>query len=364
MRAAAALARAGAEGSSPVAVRVVDTFRYVSPFLQKTALTIYLEMVRKTPRVYGYIYRLAEDGRAGARSKVEFNRVLNRLAAPRLARLIAAEGPGAVVCTHPFPLGVLDYLKGRGRLAVPVAAVVTDFTVHPFWVFGSVDLYLVAGEALVPQLVSQGVDAGRVAATGIPIDPAFAGSLDRRAERARLSLDPDRPCVLVMGGALGMGPLEAVVQALGRMSVPVQLLVVAGNNAALKTRLLRLAPGLTNRIRVFGFVREIHRLMAAADLMIGKAGGLSCAEALAVGLPLFVIDPIPGQEVRNAEFLVQRGAAVLIEGPAQLAGAVAHHLSSPELQRSMTAAARSLGRPAAAQAALRAISSLSGRQGG
>jgi processive 1,2-diacylglycerol beta-glucosyltransferase len=364
MRAAAALARAGAGWHPPVAVPVIDTFRYVSPFLQNVSVGLYLEMVRVTPRVYGYIYRRLEDGRTSARTKVEFTRVLNRLTAPKLARLIAAEDPGALVCTNNFPLSVLDYLKRRGKLSIPVIAVITDFTVHSFWVFGGVDLYLVAGEALVPQLVRQGVEAGRVAVTGIPIDPVFAGSWDRQEEKARLGLRPDLPCVLVMGGALGMGPLQAVVEALGHMATPVQLLVVAGNNAVLKGRLARLAPTLANHVRVFGFVQEIHRLMAAADLMIGKAGGLSCAEALAVGLPIFIIDPIPGQEERNAEFLARQGAALLVEGPSRVAGDVENYLCSPEFRRSMSGAARGLGRPDAARAALGAITALVGWEGG
>ncbi|HUW63552.1 MAG TPA: glycosyltransferase [Spirochaetia bacterium] len=364
MRAAQALARALAETYPPAVMPVVDTSRYVSPFLQKVALGLYLEMVRVTPRVYGYIYRQLEDGQTSGRSKVEFNRVLNRLTAPKLARLIAAEDPAALVCTNPIPLGVLDYLKSRGKLAVPVVAAVTDFTIHSFWVFDAVDLYLVADEALVPQLVRQGIAAGRVAVTGIPIDPVFAGPLDREEERGRLGLAPDVPCVLIMGGGLGLGPLEAVVQALGQIRTAVQLLVVAGNNTVLKGRVEKLAPTLSHPCRVFGFVQEIHRLMGAADLMIGKAGGLSCAEALAMGLPIFIIDPIPGQEERNAEFLVERGAAVLVGGASQAAGAVERFLQSRELRQVMASAARGLGRPMAAQAAVRAIASLVGLEDG
>lgn len=363
MRAAGALAQALADMYSPAQMPVVDTFDYISPFLQKMALGIYLEVVRKTPRVYGYIYRRLDDGGTSGRTKVEFNRVLNRLTAPKLARLIAAEDPAALVCTNPFPLGVLDYLKGRGKLSIPVVAVVTDFTIHSFWVFDVVDLYLVAEEAMVSQLVRQGIPAEKVAVTGIPIDPVFAASMDRDGERARMGLARDLPVVLIMGGGLGMGPLEAVVQSLGRMRTPVQILVVAGNNLLLKGRLAKLAPSLGNPCRVFGFVDEIHRLMGVADLMIGKAGGLSCAEALSVGLPIFILDPIPGQEERNAEFLIERSAAILIEGVAQVCPAVERYLHSHEQRLSLAKGAQSLGRPMAAREAVRVIASLAGWDG-
>jgi len=364
MRAAAAIGQALSRHCPSCAVEVVDTFRYVRPFLQKTALPLYLQMVRVTPRVYGYLYRKLENGRAAGRSKVEFNRMLNRLAARQMAALIAGADPAALVCTNPFPLGILDYLKRRGRLFLPVVAALTDFTVHPFWVFPSVDLYLLGHEDLVAELVAQGIEADRAVVTGIPIDPVFAAPCDAAAERLRLGLVPDRPTVLVMGGGLGMGPLAGVVSALGRVATPMQLLVVAGSNTALQARLERLAPLLNHPCRVFGFVGDIHRLVGAADLMVGKAGGLSCAEALAAGVPILVIDPIPGQEERNAEFLTRRGAARLVEGAAGAAATVEAFLRSSAMQATMRGAARSLGRPGAALAAARAVGSLAGWEEG
>ena len=340
-------------------VVILDTFRYVNPFLDKVMFGTYIEMLKFTPVVYGYLYQLAERGQPFSETgKEEFNRLLNRLAAPKLIRFLNDFRPQAVVCTHPFPVGILDCLKRSNRFFLPVAATLTDFTVHSFWIFPAVDLFTVAAEELRQAFGAYGVDPAKVYPVGIPINPCFSALPERRAVQHGLGLDPALPTALVVGGGLGMGPLADIVKALGNTERNLQLIVVTGSNNSLRTKLEKMAPGLKNPVRVLGFVDNVHELMAAADFLVGKAGGLTCAEALAAGLPIFIVDPLPGQEVRNADFLESKGVAFLVDSVRTLVQRTEEMLASPEKLRAVAEKAKRLGKPFAARATARLIESL------
>jgi processive 1,2-diacylglycerol beta-glucosyltransferase len=148
-----------------------------------------------------------------------------------------------------------------------------------------------------------------------------------------------------MGGGLGMGPLEESVTALGNLAKSCQVIVIAGKNTQLREKVERMAPGLKNPVRALGYVNNVHQLMASSDIMVTKAGGLSCSEALACGLPLFLMDPLPGQEERNTAFLTGEGAAMAASGVQDLAEKITAGLEQPQLLREMSGAAARLGRP-------------------
>ncbi len=357
MRAAYALREAIRESNPAAEVIVLDTFRYTAPFLEKVVLGTYMEMLKITPVVYGYLYRRAEKSQPfSVFAKQEFNRILNRLTAPKLVKFLNQARPQLVVCTHPFPVGILDRLKSQGLLRVPVVATITDFTIHSFWIFPGVDAYLVACEDLKGPVAEFGFPLEKVFATGIPIDPAFARPVDRLSIQKKLELNPFLPTVLVMGGGLGLGPLAEVVQYLGNGSMPCQLLVVAGHNEQLRKRLMQVARSCCYPTRIFGFVDNIHELMSVAHIMVGKAGGLSCAEALAKGLPICIVDPLPGQEERNTEFLCQAGVAVKVDRVQDVAPQIQSCLSDTRRLQAMSSAAARLGKPCAAREAVELMS--------
>lgn len=348
MRTAEALKKAAGFLYPKAEVAILDTFRYASPFLEKVVLGTYMEILKMSPVIYGYLYRQAERGQPlSGRGKLEFNRILNILAAPRLVEYIRNFQPEMIVCTHPFPLGIVSYMKKRGNFRGPIFATITDFTIHSFWIFPEVDYYLVGSEALTPQYKEFGVEPERVFATGIPIDPAFNTRYDRYQLRGQLGLDPALPTILIMGGGLGMGPLASTVKTLGKSRDDCQLIVVAGSNNALRKKLIRIASDLACVVKIFGFVDNIHQLMAASDLMVGKAGGLTCAEAMAMGLPIFIVDPLPGQEERNTEFMTAMGAGVRVEEK-NLAGVVQAYLTESNRLKKMAQAAAALAKTNAA----------------
>ncbi|MCL6611894.1 MAG: glycosyltransferase [Peptococcaceae bacterium] len=356
MRAAAALEAAFREDDPACRVIILDTFKYTSPFLEKLVLGTYMEMLKHAPAVYGYIYSRSEKGRVlSGCAKTEFSRLLGMFSARRLLDYIKRHNPEAVICTHPFPLGVLSAIRESGEYGCFTVGTVTDFIIHPFWVFPEVDLYLVGAEQLAGDLAGCGIPAERVHATGIPIDPVFSAPVDRWSVLAGYGLDPRLATILIMGGGLGMGPLPESVKALGNLGRRCQIIAVAGNNNQLREKIDRMAPELANPVRVLGYVDNVHELMASSDILVSKAGGLSCAEALAAGIPIFILDPLPGQEQRNSRFLTSAGAAVEAGGVEDLAKKIDCCLARPYLLKEMSGAASRLARPDAARTAARLI---------
>ncbi|OPY62680.1 MAG: Processive diacylglycerol beta-glucosyltransferase [Pelotomaculum sp. PtaU1.Bin065] len=352
MRSAEAIKKAANNLYPETEVSILDTFRYASPFLEKVVLGTYMEILKMSPVVYGYLYRQAEKGQPlSGRGKLEFNRILNLLVAPKLVKYIKDFQPEVIVCTHPFPVGIMSHMKKKGMFTGPVLAAITDFTIHSFWIFPGVDYYLIGDEQLQPECAAFGIKPENVRATGIPIDPAFERKYNKKELREKLGLNPELPSILVAGGGLGMGNLESAMKTLGESFDDCQLMVVAGTNDLLKERLVKLAPDMSCAVKIYGYVNNIHELMAAADLLIGKPGGLSCAEAMAMGLPVFIIDPLPGQEERNAQFLAGAGAGLRVD-ERNLAGQVKSYLQDAGRLEIMTRSAITLGKPRAASDAV------------
>jgi processive 1,2-diacylglycerol beta-glucosyltransferase len=210
-----------------------------------------------------------------------------------------------------------------------------------------VDLYCVAAEAIRASLTARGADASRVAVTGIPIAPRYSESYPRPRMRKLLALRHDLPVLLVLGGGFGLGPVAEILAVLEQVSQPLQVLVVCGRNDELRAQLA--TRDFRHATRVLGFVDYMHQLMAAADVVLSKPGGLTTSEALALGRPLFILNPIPGQESANSDFLLEHGAAVKVNRVEDLPFRLEQILGSPKL-RAMARSAKKLGHPDSARA--------------
>ena len=352
-RAAEALAAAVAALEPGVTVREVDTLVFASRLYRGTYAASYNTMAQHAPRLWGALYHswaMAPVNRSTAPVRL----TLDRLNLRRLVRVVEREQPAAVVCTHFLPVEALSPRRGRGQGA-PLYCVITDFAAHPFWVFPHVDRYFVAADAVADELAGRGVPRGRIEVTGIPVDPRFARRIGCEAARAHFGLDLERPLVLVMGGGSGVGPLGELAERLTGVAPGTQVLVVCGTNARLRDEIDHLPAGRTGRIRTLGFSQEVDVLLEACDAVVGKAGGLTCSEALIKRAPLVVFKPTPGQEVRNARFLVSSGAAVLAESVEEVAATVEHWLADPAARERVREAQSRIARPDAAEAIARRV---------
>jgi len=352
-RAAQALAEAIAGMEAHALVREVDTLVYASRLYRGTYAASYNAMAAHAPLLWGALYHswaMAPVNLGTAPVRL----ALDRLNLRRLVRVVERERPDAVVCTHFLPVEALSPRRGRG-LGAPLYCVITDFAAHPFWAFPHVDRYFVASQAVADELAGHGVPQARIEVTGIPVDPKFARSMGREAARARFGFDLERPLVLVMGGGGGVGPLSDLAERLTRSDLGLRVMVVCGTNARLRDHLDHLPSGRTGRIRTLGFTNEVDVLLEACDVVVGKAGGLTCSEALIKRVPLVVFRPTPGQEVRNARFLVSAGAAVHADSIEEVEATVSRWLADPAARESVREAQARLAHPDAAQAIARRV---------
>jgi len=355
-RAAEAVGRALAEEGAQV--DVVDYFvRFLPPPFVRGSLTVFWGILRCCPRLWGLAYEFS--ARIGPRSPAMAG--MDRIGAAGLLRHLERDRPDAVVHLHPTPAGAMAWLRARGRTSLPHAIVFTDFAAHPQWIHLGLERYFVPTEGVRAGVVAHGVAADRVVTSGLPVDGSFAVPADRPALRAALSLPPDLPVVLVTGGMRGLlrGVAEACDELAG-IDRPFVALVVCGNHGRLEAR-LRARHARDPRFRVLGHVPDMARVMGAADLVVSKAGAMTCAEALALGRPLLLHRSLPGQEQANEAGLVAAGAALRARGPRELRRHLDALLAEPALRTTLAATSRRLGRPEARRIVAKEMLALLGR---
>lgn len=338
--------RAALEQADPtIETQTVDSYQYAASIFAKVVADGYIGMVKTVPQVYGYFYDRVER----ATHVPTMRRLVSRYTAGNLRKFVESYAPDLIVCTHAFPCGVMSEYKRQFDPTLPVVGIVTDFVVHPFWIYTNVDAYAVATPEMRAALLARGVREDRIVLSGIPVDPRFGAPRPNvDALRARLGLPRDRPVVLMMGGGVGIGPLEEMMRALGTIETPISAAVIVGRNLALERRVMSLAERTAYPLRVFGFVENVFDYMHASDVLVSKPGGLTSSEALAARIPMVLVKPLPGQEERNTRFLVSREAAIRARGAEQIASVVTDVLASSHLRERLGHQIEVLRKPDAA----------------
>ena len=356
MRAAEAI-RACANSLDPdTAVEAVhlDVMNYVPSGFRKLYTDFYIKLVNKAPTLWGYLYQVSNEAQAD--STIErLRRAIERLNTQALLREIASFEPDAIICTHFLPAEILSRLIRKNDFSCPVWVQVTDFDLHRLWVHEGMAGYFAANDEVAFRMQAQGIAADTIHVTGIPVMPAFALPLDRQVCAGEFGLDPHKATILLMGGGAGLGSLDAMAARLLALGGDFQLIVLAGRNAQALSALQALAGHYPGRLLAQGFTDQVERLMACADLVITKPGGLTTSECLAMGLPMIVNAPIPGQEERNADFLLEQGVALKAFDAVTLEYRVRLLLGDRTRLAEMRGKARALGRPAAAREVLRQV---------
>jgi processive 1,2-diacylglycerol beta-glucosyltransferase len=344
----AAQAIAAALEPSGRSCRVVDTLDCTSALFRRMYVKSYIDLVQKAPELWGYFYEKSDivlrPNSKRARARLAFDKFNSR----SFKTMLDETKPEIIVCTHFLPLELLSDLKGRGKLSVPVHAVITDVSPHALWVYPHIEHYHVATPSAARELFRKGFPAGRISITGIPVDPIFSHRTPAPEARAQQGL-PEKPTVLLLSGGFGVGPMKLMLASFGGSHRNLSLVVVAGKNLALEKECRALAAKMPVPVKVCGFVTNMHELMDAADLIVTKPGGLTTTEILAKGKPMALVAPIPGQEQRNCEYLLEEGAAVRLYDVGDAAYYLEKLLSDPARMNRMSSAARSIARPEAAK---------------
>jgi processive 1,2-diacylglycerol beta-glucosyltransferase len=360
-RAAEALGEA-IEAERPGSVfELVEALDYLGPGAKEVARELYLGVQRTIPDLWGMLYE--------QRPLFDLLRPLGQLVdefrSMDLLPLARSFRPDVVIATHPVACGLGAALRRSEDIRAPLAAVVTDFDGHPAWVVEGVDLYLVASEAIARELAGHGAPDGVVAATGIPLSLSFAREPRTISEaRQQLQLEGGRLTVLLLGGGLGLGPVLEAARRLTTLAGPVQLVIVAGSNRELEREARELAARSPLPIHVTGYVDNIADYIAASEIAISKPGGMTCAELMAVGVPLIALKPLAGQEEANCARLVQAGSAVRADTAEEAHDLLLRLLHEPNRLAQMRLDALRLGKPAAARNGARKILEMIGRRSG
>jgi len=319
-------------------VRMVDFFQEFTPSLNLLAKFGYQQSVQFFPALYGNFFEVS--------NKLPTNPVVHELKLMGYARASAYIDdfcPDAVISTFPVAGGVVSDIKANRPLVS--ATIITDFGVHRAWLHPATDFYFVACKEVREDLVARGVPWDRVVVSGIPVAEKFSLEFDRAALRRELGLG-DRFTALLTSASGLPGDARAIASQLADWGI--QVAGVTGNNTRLKRRLDSLAKK-KDLVKVFGYTTDMHKMMRAADVLVGKAGGLTVSEALAVGLPLIIYNPVPGQELYNVDFLVNSGAGMLSRDEDDVAEKVRFLSTHPARLKQMTGDAAMLGKPTAAQ---------------
>ncbi|HNX91642.1 MAG TPA: glycosyltransferase [Candidatus Omnitrophota bacterium] len=303
------------QGSDIRMLNAYDTNPIIGRIINRT----YMSIITKNPELWGRMYDNPD-----VLSKIKKTREkLYNFNVPKMKRLFTKFGPDIVYCTQAYPCGMVAAYKRKYGLDIPLVGVLTDHAPHLYWVFDEVDLYVVPTEEVGSMLEKKGIPARKIKVYGIPIDPKYSVKYDKKRLRSEMGLC-EKPTVLVMGGSQGLGAIEGIVKSLmQRGNAGYQLLVVTGKNKKLHRNLSNAQKVFPDAdIQLYSYVDNIDQMMEASDVIITKAGGITTSESLAKNLPIFIMDPIPGQERFNTDFLVKEGAAIEIKNFDDIPGAL------------------------------------------
>lgn len=348
LRAAQAVELALRELDPQATVRNLDVLEWTNAAFRRVYARSYLDLVNRAPYVLGYFYDLLDRQPSPQHKSDRLRYLVERLNLGRFLKFLREEPWDVIVNTHFLPAEMIAALRRRGEFQTPQLTVTTDFETHRLWVNEPCDHYFTATEEGAANLRHWGVPEGQTTVTGIPIHPDFSRPKDRAALRHARGLSGDRPVVLQLAGGFGVGPVELLFDRLLSIETPLSLVVVAGRNEELKTRVDQMPKPARHSVTVVGFTSEMDQWMATSDLVVTKPGGLTTSEALASGAALAIVNPIPGQESRNSDFLLENGAAVKINNASTLPFKLGQLLADRSRLECLRSNARRLARPRAA----------------
>jgi processive 1,2-diacylglycerol beta-glucosyltransferase len=327
----------------------VDVLNYTNKLFRHLYSKAYIDLVNKMPEVPGWFYDKLDKPWKNERRRL----ALDKLNTRPFVKLLSDYQPDLIVCTHFLPAEIVSWLRAKERLASRQVIIVTDFDVHAMWLVHHYEHYFVAIDEARVYLEVLGIPAEKITVSGIPIDPVFAVKKDKQEMRAKHGLAPDRTTILLSAGGFGVGSVDALVSSLLPLQHRAQIVAICGRNEELKKRLTKLAartkPDATVLLKAFGYTKDMDELMTASDLVLGKPGGLTTSEALAKGLVFVIVNPIPGQEERNSDHLLEGGVAIRCNNLPTMSYKLDRLLGDPQRFQSMKTNALRMGHPNAAR---------------
>ena len=298
-----------------VETEIIDCIEYINKVLNKITTEAYKEMARKAPNLWRKVYSNSQKGVLGHVSSRT-----NKMMAIKLKNLIKEKNPDLVISTHPFSSQMVSYLRKKGKINCKLVTVLTDFAPHEQWLIGHeyTDAYFVSNDNMEKYLCDYGIEKDKIHVTGIPLSDRFFQKFDKTAIYTEFNLDPSKPVILFFGGGefgLGKDRTLQILDALIHNLTTCQIVAISGKNKKMNQGFSQLVDSShsQDRVRILDYTNQVPELMSIATIVVTKPGGLTTSESLASDLPILVINPIPGQEEENAEFLEAHNVAVWLK---------------------------------------------------
>ena len=320
-----------------VDVELIDCMKYVNKTVEKLTTAAYREMAKKAPWVWGRIYSDSQRGPLAHLSSRS-----NKIMAIKLLKLLREKQPDLIISTHPFSSQMCSYLKRKGKITAKIATVMTDFAPHDQWLVGSgfTDYYFVAHDRMKQYLISKNIPESKIHVSGIPISNRFLKKYNKEEILSKYKLSQNKQTILFFGGGefgLGKTRTAQIFESFVKVGNNIQIVAIAGRNPKMKTAFEEIVKNnnKSDMVRILEFTKEVPELMSISDLVVTKPGGLTTSESLASHLPMVVINPIPGQEEENAEFLESKKIAVWIKKSDDVNQIIKNLLSNSEKLKNM-----------------------------
>lgn len=334
-----------------VEVTIIDCIEYISKYINKVSTEAYKELAKKAPWVWKHVYKSARHGPVS-----HISTTTNKLMSYKLNTLINDEKPDLIISTHPFATQMCAILKEKEKIDCKLATILTDYHIHDQWLVLSKynDYFFVSNEQMKTAMVAEGIHDQKIFVTGIPISDKFLKDFDSEAIYKEFGLSPDKRTVLFFAGGefgLGRNTTVMVLKSLIRLFRDLQVVAISGKNKKMNRKFQELieATNSEDRVKLFEYTDKVPELMHISTAVITKAGGLTITECLASHLPIIIINPIPGQEEENAEFLEKNGVAVWIKKGDSIARTLKSLSKNKEQLESMIKNTKTLAKPNAAQ---------------
>lgn len=329
-----------------VETEIIDCMKYVNTRLEKLTTTAYKEMAKKAPWAWGTIYYTSQKGLVA-----ELSNASNKLLARKLNTLLQQYMPDLIISTHPFASQMCSYLKKHNKINCKIASVMTDFSPHDQWLVGKkcIDYFFVAHNKMKEDLIKKNIPAKKIFVTGIPLSNKFLLNFDKTEILKQFGLKENKKTILFFGGGefgLGKNKTLKVLNSLLNDFNNIQLVAISGKNAKMKNKFQELAnsSNMPDDIKIMEYTNSVPELMSVSDLVVTKPGGLTTSESLASGLPIIVINPIPGQEFQNAEFLEEKGVGIWIKSASKINETLHSLLNDPHKFKQMKVNAKLLAK--------------------
>ena len=332
-------------------VELIDCMKYVNKTIEKVTTTAYREAAKKMPWVWGKIY---DDSQKGPLAHLSSRS--NKIMAIKLLKLLREKKPDLIISTHPFSSQMCSYLKRKQKITAKIATIMTDFAPHDQWLVGNdyTDYYFVAHDKMKDYLINKNIGTSKIHVTGIPLSSRFLQTYDRKEIAKEFNLDENKNNILFFGGGefgLGKNKTFQIFEKLIKNTTNMQIIAISGKNEKMKSEFEEIVKrnNAQKNVRVLEFTNKIPELMSISCLVITKPGGMTTTESLASKLPMIIINPIPGQEEENAEFLESKGIALWIKKDDNIEEILNNLFSNPKLLENMRENTKLLAHPNSTQ---------------